>query len=434
LARFQYFAELEQQLVTKEGPYAEPLDYRSFLCPLKVKDIHEADTVVHLYLDTPSRINSVYGGIDVAQRYFSWWDRPGQDKPKYEQGEQEQPTTEVHQQIVIAEVYRRCDPDETGREKETLTVIDYTNRKTIYFNYLANHMPRRPFAVVPGVERIAGRWYGRGIYGMLQNHLLYEDAELNRANHKNSMDATVQFAYKDAVQAWKDGQPPMIGTGDTHWVNPGWSPEGGKRIIWRENLYENVTTDIQMMNTMRQSADALVGAISAQSANQSDFNQSRTATGNQLVQQASDVITKAMEQDQAAAITEALEQVVEVILERMDRRVMHANPRTGELATLNRNECRRLGRQVRLLLTRSKSSQLLNTSAQALVIAKDYHALREASPAMARTLRPLYISQLKGLEVEEADALCAEVTEEEVAAHAQQAAAGVPVEAGSQTI
>jgi hypothetical protein len=410
-------------MVNREGPYAEPLDYRSFLCPLKVKDLHEADTVVHMYLETPSRLNAVYGGIDVSQRYLSWWDSPGQDKPKFEQGEQDQPTTQVHQQIVVAEVYRRCDPDGTGQEKEMLVVIDFTNRKTIYYNYLANHMKKRPFAVVPGVERIAGRWYGRGIYGMLQNHLLYEDAELNRANHKNSTDATVQFAYKDAVQAWKDGQPPLIGTGDTHWVNPAWSPEGGKRIIWRENLYENVRTDIEMMNTMRQSADALVGAISPQSANQSDFNQSRTATGNQLVQQASDVITKAMEQDQAAAIGEVLEQVVDVILERMDRKVLQTNARTGELAALNRHECRRLSRQVRLLLTRSKSTQLLNSSAQALGIAKDYHALRASAPQMAQTLRPLYISQLKGLEVEEADALCPEVTPEELATAAAQPAA-----------
>ena len=43
-----------------------------------------------------------------------------------------------------------------------------------------------------------------------------EDAELNRANYKNSMDATIQFAYRDACETWKNGQPPMIGTGDTH--------------------------------------------------------------------------------------------------------------------------------------------------------------------------------------------------------------------------
>ena len=423
IARYQYFAELPQESVRKDGVYADALDYRSFLCPLRVKNIHEADTNVHLYLDSPLRIQKVYGGIDVAEQYFAYRNQPGQERPKYEQGENDQPTSTIHQQIIVGEVYRRCDPDETGEEKEIFAVFDYTNQKLIYYNYLDNHMARRPFESLPGIERVPGRWYGRGIYGLLESHLFYEDVEASRSFFKNSMDATIQFAYRDAVDDWKNGQPPVIGTGDTFWVNSSWDMEGRKRPIFRENLSENYAPDITLMNIMRQSADSLVGAISTQSANQSGFDASNTATGNQLVQQASDIITKATEQEQTTAISAVLGQVVEVILEHMDEKRLETDPDTGLLAELNRNEARNVQRDVRLLLTRSRSTLLLNTSGQALSIAKDYWQLFKSDPRQAKALRPAYIGQLKGLEQENSDELCPDVTDEMIAQSDEQQAA-----------
>lgn len=424
VGRYQRFEELPQESVRKDGVYADPLDYRSFLCPLRVKSIHDADTVVHLYLETPARLQKVYGGIDVSQSYFAYRNEPGQEQPKYEQGENDNPTSTIHQQVIVAEVYRRCDPDETGEEKEILAVFDYTNRRVIYYNYLDNHMGRRPFESIPGIERVPGRWYGRGIYGMLDSHLFYEDVEASRSFYKNSMDATIQFAYRDAVDDWKNGQPPVIGSGDTYWINSSWDPEGKREPIFRKSLAENYEPDVGLMNVMRQSADSLVGAISTASANQSNFDQSHTATGNQLVQMASDVITKATEQEHTDALNAILAQVVEVTLEHMDEKVLENDPDTGLLAELNRNEARNLSRDVRLLLTRSRSTQLLNTSGQALTIGKDYHALMHADPRQAKALRPAYIGQLKGLEQENADELCPDITEEMIAAwdEAQKAA------------
>jgi hypothetical protein len=419
MAKYQYIADLPQALVKKDGVTCKALDYRSFLCPLRVESIHDADTVAHLYLETPSRLNQIYGGIDVSQQYFAWWNQPGQDKPKYEQGEQNNVASVIYQQCVVAEVFRRCDPDQTGEDKEIFIVVDLTNNKIIYYNYLANHMAKRPFEVVPGIERVPGRWYGRGIYGMLEDHLLYEDAELNRANFKNSKAATITFADQSAVQSWMNGENPQIGTDQIFWLNPNWNPENGKKPIWRENLYEDASQDIAMMNTMRQSADSLIGSVSAQTASQSDFNQSQTATGNQLVQQASDVITKATEQEHTDAINSILAQVVNIILERMDRKKLHFSKRTNQLATLNRNECRTLAKDVRLLLTRSKSTQLLNTSQQALVIGKDYWALKKADPLQAKALRTQYINEAKALEVEDADEMFPEITDEEIQAFLQ---------------
>lgn len=415
LGSYQKILNLPQVLVRKEGVYADPLDHRVFLCPLKVKSIHEADTCVHLYLETPSRLQKIYGGIDCSQKYFASWNSPGQDKPKYEQGEQSQPNTAVFQQIIVAEIYRRCDPDKTGEDKEILLVMDWTNQKSIYYNYLANHMAKRPFESISGVEKIPGRWYGRGIYGMLDSHLFYEDVEASRSFFKNSQDATIQFGYKDAMDDWRNGDEPMVGDGRTNWLRPDWNQDGKiKSPIWRENLASNFAPDEKLMNIMRQSADSLVGAISTASANESDFNQSKTATGNQLVQQAADIITRACEQDQTESINAVLAQVVDIALEHMDETVLIADPDTQLVATVNRNEARGLDKDVRLLLTRSKSALLLTTSAQAVGIGKDYFVLMQQNMPAAQKLRPLFLSQLKSLEVDDADDVLPEITDDMV--------------------
>lgn len=435
VSRFQHFDELPNQILSKQkGVVCKPLDYRSFLCPLKVESIHDADTVAHLYLETPNELKKRFGGIDTSKSYFSFWDNPGQDRPKYEQGEQGNPPTAIYQQVVVGEVYRRFDPDETGEDREIFMVFDLTNSKLIYYNFLANHMKKRPFEPVPGIELVPGRWYGRGIYGMLEDHLLYEDAELNRANFKNSKDATIQFGYKAACESWKTGAPPIVGSKDTIWLNDNWNPEGGKKPIFRENLYEKIETDLEMMNTMRQSADSLIGAMSAQSANQSDFNQSKTATGNQLIQQASDVITKATEQEQIEAINEILSQVVEVLLEHMDKTSLRFAKDSDELVTLNRNECRSMERDVRLLLTRSRSTQLLSTSQQALGVAKDYRMMMLQDPEGAKILREVYIAQLKAMEIPDADQICPEITDEMIQQFQQSQQQKPPEKPPSETL
>lgn len=412
---YQHFDALPQVLVHEEGVYAAGLDYRSFLCPLKVRTIHEADTVAHLYLESPARLQKIYGGIDVSQQYFAYWNAPGQDKPKYAQGEQNMPTTAIYQQIVVAEIYRRCDPDQTGEDKEMLMVMDWTNQKPIYYNYLANHMGKRPFEPIPGVEKLPNRWYGRGIYGMLQSHLFYEDVEISRAFFKNSMDATIQFARQNACSAWKNGLPPQIGTGETYWLNDSFDMDGkGLKPIWRENMQENFKPDLEIMNTMRQSADSLVGAISTASASQSGFDPSKTATGDQLVQQASDIIARATEQDQSEAIEKILKNLVDIILEHADPKILAVDESTQLVATINRNEARSLDKDVRLLLTRARSSQLLSTSGQLVQLGKDYWQLKAQNPIAAKALRPGYVMQGKALESDDTDTMFPDITPDEI--------------------
>lgn len=416
---FQYFPNLEQTAIRYEGVKAESLPTTCFLCPLRYESIHDADINVHLYKKEPGQLRETYEGIDVSDEYFSWWDLTGDKHPKEHQGEHDMFVSQIVNEVTIAEVYIRCDANGDGRDEEILLVLDLQNQRPIFYDYLHNHFERRPFEALVGLEKVAGRWYGRGIFSLGEDQELHMDAEFNRAQVKGSRSSVITFRQKNAVNEWKNGVPTVIGNGDIHDLEQGFDSKNNPPIF-NVNLSEDNDMALELMEISRQASDAVIGAISAADASQSDMNQSKTATGIVNLQQSGDAILKATEQDQAEGINAIMEQVVVCILEKMDKTRLILNENATELITLNRNEARALRRDVRLLLTRSKSTQLLNTAEKALMIAKDYRMVMAQDPEGARVLRPMYIDQLKALEVNSADEICPEITDEMIMAFQMQ--------------
>lgn len=422
--KYQKFDALPQKLVLYEGPKADPLDFRSFLCPLRAPSIHEADICVHLYLETPMRMQEIYGDVDVGQNYFA-----KALQPKTKQGEQPDVGSSVLKQMQIAEVYVRTDADGDGVAEEIFMVIDLQNQEPIFYDYLANHFFRRPFEVVVGIEEVANRWYGRGIFSLGEDQEILIDVQLNRALRKGSRTSGVTFRRKGGCLEWDNGLPVVVGGDDILTCNPDFNPEDNPPIF-RVNLADPPEQALEMMEIGRAASDSLVGAISAKDASQSDLNQSKTATGIVNLQAASDVITKATTIDQTEGINAILWQVVRITLKNMGETVLMVTKDTSQLVTLNRSEIGALETDVRLTLTRSRSTQMQQVSAQAILIAKDYQMTLATDPQAAKRMRPLYIQQLKALEVNEADDICPEVTDEMLAAfqQQQQAAAQPPPE------
>ena len=71
---------------------------------------------------------------------------------------------------------------------------------------------------------------------------------------------------------------------------------------------------------------------------------------------------------------------------------------------------------MRLLLTRTRSTETLAISQQARVTAREYHALKREDPMAARDMRGLYMLELKGLEIADPDEYLPAVTNEEIEA------------------
>lgn len=415
----QHFDRIKQTWVEKEGIDCRPIDYRSFLCPLNgVKNVHEADINVHLYKETPSRMRQQYGEYAVSQGYFNWWNDLAENQAIEVMGElREALTGNSVKQYCIAETYVCFDADRDGADEQLLVVIDCDNQKLIFYDYLRNHLKKRPFEVIPGLETVADRWYGIGVMSMGEHHELLMDSQLNRAQVKESRSSSVLFRDLDAVDEWKNGQPMAIGTGECYALNPGW--DGEKRPpVFKINLAEDAEMALKLMDVAMTASDGQFGSISSKDASQADLDASKTATGVVNLQQASDVITKATEQDQIPALEAILMQVVDISLENLDSTTLLLSKDGKKLLALNRDDARALSRDVRLTLTRSRSTQLFTTSQQALTIlvgSVPYLQLLKTDPATARIARPLYINQLRALEVNDADDLCPEVTDEMIA-------------------
>lgn len=412
---------LNQMLSTYEGVSVDPVDWRCFLCPLRVDDIGKADINVHLYKEEPGNLRKRFSDVDVSQNYFGWWDQTGDKQANLIQGELAEVPSIILEQITVAECYMRWDADEDGYEEELFLVIDYQSKRVIFYDYLANHMDRRPFVVIPGLERVPDRWYGRGIFSLGEDQELHMDTEFNRAQLRGSRSSVVTFRHKVATKEWQAGLPTVFG-GESVYDLEGKEWNEKNPPIFKVNLTEQNDKALELMEVSRQASDALIGAISVKDASQAEMNQSKTATGIVNMQEATDVLVAQTEVEQGEAMDHVLELVISTVLKNCPKAVLTLNKDATKLVSLSPQKIRSLDRDVRLLLTKSRSTQLLSASQQAIQIGKDFRQLMIQDMMGARLFRPLYLSALKALEVDDADDVIPEITDDMIAQQQQQQA------------
>lgn len=425
LIRYQSFPSLRQEQIEYEGIEGAILDYRSFLCPLRVDDVKNADINVQLYDETLEVLEETYRGFkqfDEYARARNSLEASGELMPRRSQGERDDDNkSAVLHRASIAEVYIRADADNDGFEEQIFLVLDLDAKKPVFYEYLANQMKERPFNVIVGVERVPNRWYGVGIMHMMFDPNHYIDTQFNRYNLKDSREASVTFRDPSAVKEWKAGLPVVLGSNDIYDVEPGYDHQE-RPPIWRVNLQETSEIGMELIHIMQQQTDLQFGVISSKDASASNLNQSRTATGILNLERASNVLTKVTETHQIIGIEKILSLAVDLILENMKPMETFFSKDGAVLMTISRDEARTIEREIKLLLTRSRSTELLATNQQALQIARDYHLLKSQDPGTARDLRPLYVNQLKGLEVMDADELLPEISDQDIQAWQAQMA------------
>lgn len=413
------FPRLEQELVNYEGVEVREVDYRSFLCPLRCPCVHEADFLAQLYDDTPQRIREMYGEYDGFDDYWNSLMTDmgsGEMQAKETHGENAFGTpSAINVFRRMAECYVRMDIDGDQKEEEVFCVFDRSSGKVVFWEYLANLMPKRPFEIVPGVGRVANRWYGEGVVQAVIDQDTYIDCQFNRFNVKDSREASITFRDPNAVREWRNGEQVELGTDKVYDVEPGYDKEN-RPPIWRINLTEKSEIGMELMNLAQQQINSMFGIISAKDASQTNMNQSRTATGILNIERTANLLVKNSEIQQQHSMIKIMEQVVTLILENLRDTELLMSKDGKMLLTINRSEARTIHREIRLLLTRSRSSELLSTNQQALAISNDYLAKRDASPQMARIQRPLVLAMLKALEVSDPDELCPVITDEEIQA------------------
>ncbi len=428
--RYKLIPDLEQTMVRYDNVHAAVLDPRDFLCPIDAEDIHTADLVAHLREETPANLNAAFGGYDTFRSYKSS-PRPvtGALQPKRHQGERDDTMRSGIERVLVSEVCMRYPID--GVECEIFATFDMVQQKAVFYDYLGNHMSRRPYRVIWGVEREPQRWFGVGVFSMMSHNSLYIDAQFNRYNSADGKSGCIKWANREAVREWREGGAIEVGIGNPVTVDKNFDPNAPiAGVINLNEIKSEYGRDL--MKEMQRAGEVQFGVISSADGSAQGLNQSGTATGIMNLERTSNVLIKDSEIDHIEAIEEILAMAVEFLIDNIPQMLVQFDPKTQKISQLSRDEIRGLRRKVKLLLTRSKSAEALVTNEKAEAIWLRYFRL---TPFEQYYGRPFYINQLRALEVPDADQRLPEVTWEQVQAwQAQQAAQKEPLPPPSKSI
>jgi hypothetical protein len=425
---YKWFPNLDETLEGQTGLDLRTLDYRDFLCPLKAASIHEADINVHLYDDQWELLKARYKGFPLAEKYFKEHEPgtnegklSGDQQPKVEKGEMED-ASRVLRIVHCGDVYMRCNPfegdeEDLGLESEMWLLVDVKNKAIIWADYLGNHMERRPFEVIPGIELVQNRWYGVGVFEMLDHKQLYVDTQFNRVNWKSSKSSSVRFRNKNAVSQWKAGEKLVIGDDKILDIeDPRFDAKNPP--LFQVNLTEIDENAMKLIELMIQAGSTEVGIVGPDDAGMTGLDSQKLATGIKSLERTGNLLMKFTETDHADAIAAILDQAVDIILEHMDEDEIAYKSDTNELVKLNREEIRKIKGKVKLLLTKSRSTETIETARMVIQLCREYY--EALNPYEQYHLRSEYLRQLKALEVPDADEKLPEVTKQEADAWLQQ--------------
>lgn len=411
---FQYFEELDQTLRGYEGLDVRALDYRDFLCPLNAATVHEADINVHLFDEQHERMVALYNGFPVSEKWLNIPFQSGEKQPKLEKAEEET-TTQSLNIGNYADVYIRCnpfegDPEDVKRESEIWAIMDRTSGKLVWYDYLGNHMEKRPFEVIPGVERVENRWYGVGVFEMLDHKQLYVDTQFNRVNYKSMKSSSLRFRILNAVSQWKAGEKVQFGDDTIYDIeDPRYNAENPPFFEWVPREIDPYA--MQLIELMIQAGATEVGIVGPDDGAMAGLDTTKLATGIKSLERTGNLLMKFTETDHAEAIADILDQAVAMILEHMDPEQVIWKEDTQSLVQLNREEVRKLDKKIKLLLTRSKSTETIETCRMVIQTCREY--MEVLTPFQQYKLRPEYLRILKSLEVPDAADLLQEVTKQQ---------------------
>lgn len=419
---YKHVPMLPQKLVHKDGLEAGGISCEDFIYPIDVSSLDKADIMVHVYDDTLEALQQVWGDKSQNPRFSISATGPlsKASQPIEQQGEQKGQNFD-REMVNVHEVYIRCDADDDGMDEWIFMVLDFKSRESIYEEYLGNmKMKEPPFKLIRGVESVPGRAYGNGVYKMFEHKNLFIDVQFNRVALKSSKEGSITFVHRDGTEESKAGIELVVGDKGSYIIPANSIYSKDKPPVFRVNLNEVDDFAVELMEKMIQQGMLEFGIVSAADGSESDLNASGTATGIRNIERTGNLLHRMTEDMVAKDIESLLDIATDIVLENMDPNTQQYSDDEQQLVTLNRDEIRTLPRDVRLLLTKVRSEEAIQTSTQVTALLDAYYArplwLREK-------VRPEYINQLKMLEVQDADERLEKPTPEELQQEQQSLAA-----------
>lgn len=406
---------IEQTNVSYNGVKAATMHTKDFLCPLTAEDVSEADFVGHRFqmrlVEAAQRF-----GMDAAlvERLREGDDEPKaeRDKPRADEVAERGEGDALDDPIIeLVECWVKHDPVGDGRLRRIYALVALPLGEIVEMDYMANRTPggQLPFFVVRAYK-VKNRWYGRGYYEMYASAQEYIDRQLNRIEYRNRFHSNPAVFVNHSLLAEDED------SGDFE-LRPGrtFLKKAGARMqdiveAWAFPDLDERTW--QLMQFMISVIQVRSGVTSAAQGEVSSLPSTATATGIESIMQSASVLARLPMGNIRAGLEKALLYAVKLIYANFDRDEVFTYFEGDEqrARTLEAVRVRDLDLNVRLLLTRFKQRESLESAQKAIDVHGRYVALPEPEKTSAR---PLYVQALKGLGFDQADAIIRQAIEEE---------------------
>lgn len=400
-----------------EGPESRLVYYKDFLCPLDAPDIHEAELIAHLYdlpvmniiemfrrqdlatLGAGESLEAMRNAVDAIRQLSGAGTDPksGDRQNRPGSGEQGNSASEENQLAEVAECYLRYDADGDGIAEEIMIVLDRANRFPLFYDYTDNVCVngRRPFEVIRG-KTIDGRWWGMGSMEYFQPEQEFIDLMVNRKNFRMSAAGRITFWNPNATMEGRANPRLRLNHGGTYTLVDGFKPEDAAGYV---TLPEEGADLMDFINFFMQLMQLKSGIINAGDQKASGMPTSETATGVNNVEKSG--------QEMFAQWLTSLEPGHRGVL-LSNIRVLYANLQQPELYRffdtganmqasdiLTPEDVADLEFDVEILLTRVRTEQVLQMSAEARALVVEFYT---TLPPIAQTASAvMYRDSLKAL-------------------------------------
>ncbi len=409
---------LNKRQVLFEGAKSEPIYYKDFLCPLTAANVQEADCVCHIYDKQVMEFvdlvvkrgmvdNTPAGRNDAAQKMLALVKaldsntaepkaavdmaiRPNENFTPLPStaGESTGPIAE------FVEFYMWYDADGDGIAENIMLIADRSSRMPIFYDHVANVTTDglRPVEIVR-INGIEGRWYGLGIMELFESYQTIVDLMVNRWNFSNSRAGRVDlWSPKNTLEGDRDPNLKM-NWGQTYSPKPGKKAEDILEVVYLNDIkFDQFQTLVQFFMQLAMNESGVTNANDNQAAG---MQSAKLATGIMQIEQSGDELFMPLIEDLAEPLTNIVNREVDVILANLnsDEAFSYLNGDTAGIDKITPEDVRGLKFKCKIELTTHKNQQILQLSAQAVALVKDYYL--NTPPQVQPYVAPLFRDQLR---------------------------------------
>lgn len=410
-----------------------PVGWENFGCNILEPNIHTADAIYHEVAEDYDTLMRRTQGVKLNQSVKSWLQSVKESAARYPQTEGQQPHFQRGEwevdawgpiRLNICEMWLRFDVFDRGQADEICFMWavggDGTEAFPIYYDLMQDASPtgKRPFEVLRVIP-VRQRWYGMGFYDLLSDDHAFIDDAWNRIRARSSASGRIDWMRRDSFEGLEYGAPVSMSQGKVYVVKSSVAPtdpiEG--HHIGSIKLPEMDERIWEMLKMALQTAQLRSGTMTASDAAASELPANNTATGQNLLENESQLMSQDTTQDLIRGIVAVLKQSIMAVFSTPDEATkarfaervnMLLGPEDGEvlLEWLQTAKPEEFSKHVKLLLTKARSKQALEAATGinlTLTGGMSFLQLAQQMPGVAQAMIPAFNDMLTARDMSNSD-------------------------------